>query len=74
MFEDVLLFSVYSLLKSFIILFENLIIKRQKMTKMNDRVLINERPGSSRLNQVFLKIYSYQPSQNFWINQQLTPL
>ena len=74
MFEDVLLFSVYSLLKSFIILFENLIIKRQRMTKMNGRVLINERPGSSRLNQVFLKIYSYQPSQNFWINLQLTPL
>ena len=35
-----------------------------KMAKMNDRVP-KERLGTSRLNDVFLKIYSYDPTSKF---------
>jgi len=38
--------------------------KRQEMAKMSDRVP-TERLGPSRLNDVFLKIYLYDPTSKF---------
>ena len=53
MFKDVLPFSIYCLLKSFIILYETLTIKCQQMAKMNNQVP-KERLGTSMLNHSFL--------------------
>jgi len=64
MFQDVFPFSIYCLLKFFTILCETWTIKRQQMTKMNERVP-KERLGKSRLNHVFLKIYPYDPTSKF---------
>jgi len=50
--------------KSFTILCETWTIKRQQIAKMNDRVP-KERLGTSRLNHVFLKVYSYDPTSKF---------
>ena len=63
MFQGVFPFSIYCLLKSFIILCETLTIKRKQMAKMNDRGP-KERLDTSRLNHVFLKIYLYDPTSN----------
>jgi len=64
MFQDVFPFSIYCLIKSFTILCEIWTIKRQQITKMNDRVP-KERLGTSRLNHIFLKIYLYDPTSKF---------
>ena len=52
------------MLKSFTILGETWTIWRQQMAKMNDRVP-KERLGTSRLNDVFLKIHPYDPTSKF---------
>jgi len=64
MFQDVFPFSIYCLLKSFTILCETWTIKLQQMAKMNNWVL-KGRLGTSRLNHVFLQIYSYDPTSKF---------
>ena len=64
MFQDVFLFSIYCLLKSFTILCETWTIKCQQMAKMNDSVP-KKRLDTSRLNHVFLKIYPYDPTSKF---------
>ena len=50
--------------KSFIILGELERFKRQWMAKTNDRVL-KERLDTSRLNDIFLKIYPHDPTSKF---------
>ena len=64
MFQNVFPFSIYCFLKSFIILGELERFKRQWMAKTNDQVL-KERLDTSRLNEVFLKIYPHDPTSKF---------
>ena len=65
MFQDVFLFP-YLLFtyKSFTVLCETWTIKRQQMAKMSNRVP-KGRLGTSKLNHVFLKIYTYDPTSKF---------
>jgi len=64
MFQNVLPFSIYcfpSLLPFYVKLEQ---FKRQQMAKMKDRVP-TERLGTSRLKDVFLKIYTFDPTSKF---------
>ena len=56
MFQAAFSITIYCLLKSFTIVCEIWTIERQQMAKISNRVP-NERLGTSRLSNVFLKIY-----------------
>ena len=64
MFQAAFSITIYCLLKSFTIVCEIWTIERQQMAKISNRVP-NERLGTSRLSNVFLKIYSYDPTSKF---------
>ena len=64
MFQNVFPFFIYCFLKSFAILGEIEQFKRQWMAKTNVRVL-KERLDTSRLNDIFLKIYPLDPTSKF---------